>query len=122
MTGAVVVHEGRFQAGPAWSSGLQPANYKLWVSSAIAGAQPPSVQAVIGDKGQNMLGGLVDAFGPTTPLLGHSAQLEKLVSLAADGRADTTDGSATTAATPPAGSSNEMAPFRSAHRSRPPGH
>jgi hypothetical protein len=68
------VHGGRFRAGPfsEGGQGLEPGNYTLDVTIAIAQVQPSQVRAVIGQNGENLRGPLVERGS-----IGTSVQLSQ---------------------------------------------
>jgi len=56
-----VVRSGRFRAGPFGpASGLVPGVYEAGATMPFAFVQPPGVRAIIGDKGENLRGSLVE--------------------------------------------------------------
>lgn len=59
------VQGGRFEAGPFSNGGqgLDPGNYTMDVTIAIAQIQPPQVKAIIGQSGENLHGPLVERGG-----------------------------------------------------------
>lgn len=78
-----IVQGGRFRAGPFGDGGqgLEPGNYTLDVTIAIAQVQPPQVRAVIGQNGENLRGPLVQRDD-----IGTSVQLSQGFRLDAQGK------------------------------------
>jgi hypothetical protein len=60
-TERVVVRAGRFRAGPFGpTSGLAPGNYVADATMSYTCCQPQSVRAIVGDKGENLHGPLIE--------------------------------------------------------------
>jgi hypothetical protein len=60
----VTVENGRFSAFPKDQSVLNPGVHTIDIVTPFADRQPPQVQAIIGSKGQNLRGPLIEVFDP----------------------------------------------------------